>query len=474
MRQYKSVHSSHYNTLRLAAASLFAGCMLLVLVNAPVFIADTSLLPISPAAFIAFAAACAVAVWASSDNRPSLKQLAVLLALSITWVAIAVLNGALDLSQAGVTTRVAMHNHVLFMAVLISFTLALSDHDTHNIAGKLVVTAVLVNTVLILFEATTRLSLSPDTLAMVESQSRFRSAGLFKQPNVSAKFLVLGLACSVATLPKRWALPYFIFVALAVFLTGSRSNMLLTALVFVLASRHLLGSRSVITLIYAGTVAAISYAAITTNVTSELENVVGDDVAENITRIVERVQSGFDDVEESRDSRIEASRQAWKTLLDHPLGGSGVTQFATLTNQLDLTPHNSYATQGVLFGFPGLLWLATLTALVALRARWRSMIFMSCFLASCLFSGENLQDLFIAVFLAWTFAMPRQRRWHHAGLRPRTMQRPFQTLPHQSQSTRSENANEPVRSKAKTRRRRRRRRSAIDSLGNEDLENLDI
>lgn len=400
-------HRNYWPRIHRISSVVFFGFVFLLLSNVPALLADSPI--VSPASALALAACFALAVWATSDKRANLKDLVFLGALIAAWVALSALNGLFTMGDVGQTTRIVANNHILFFVVLGLFALAFASGSTHTTAAKIIVVAVIVHAGITIFESVGRVELSfssGNELALAEAYG-LRSNGFFDQPNVTAKFLVLGLACSLIYLPNRWALPLFLLVAIAVFFTGSRSNLLLMLLILTFQFRQVLGLKTIALTTAGAVVAVLALVAIQTNTMQNLEQAFGDNLTERVVHITDRIDSGLDVGDDSRDSREEAASLAWQTIADNPLGGSGVQTFDAYLNNIILTPHNTYAVQGLLFGIPGMLCVIALMALALIRSPKQNYVFVICFAASCWFSGENTQELFLAVMLAWVISAPR-------------------------------------------------------------------
>lgn len=400
-------NQNYWSRIHRISSVVFFGFVFLLLSNLPALLADSPL--VSPASALALAACFALAVWATSDKRANLKDLVFLGALIALWVTLGALNGLFTMGDVGQTTRIVANNHILFFVVLGLFALAFASGSTHATAAKIIVFAVIVHAGIVIFESVGRVEVSfnpDDQLALAEAYG-LRSNGFFDQPNVTAKFLVLGLACSLIYLPNRWALPLFLLVAIAVFFTGSRSNLLLMLLVLTFQFRQVLGLKTIAITSAGAVVAVLALVAIQTNTMQKLEQAFGDNLTERVVHITDRIDSSFDDGDDSRDSREEAASLAWQTIAANPLGGSGVQTFDAYLENIILSPHNTYAVQGLLFGIPGMLCVIALMAFALIRSPKQNYVFVLCFAASCWFSGENTQDLFLAVMMAWIISAPR-------------------------------------------------------------------
>jgi hypothetical protein len=239
-----------------------------------------------------------------------------------------------------------------------------------------------------------------------------RSAGLYINPNISAAACILGMVMSIEMVEKKYRGPFVLFVGLGVYLTFSRSGILLWLAVVVpmliIGTIHL--RRLVLTMMLAVVI-------VTMIILSDLDLIVplferfGALDQNVLQRIVWLKNPSFYD-SPSMD-RISVAKITWDMFLDKPLLGNG-TGASSEWNTLGVSSHNMFlnfmADHGVfgLFVLPLLILAATWR--VAGESRHTAIIFSFFIFLWSLFSHNVLEERYSILSFALIIAMVTRSR----------------------------------------------------------------
>jgi len=188
-----------------------------------------------------------------------------------------------------------------------------------------------------------------------------RAAGLYINPNISGKVLVLTMIATITLIPKKYRLLYCLFVGLGVFVTFSRSCWIswavaLTGLATIgaFAVKNKLAGVAFICFLSTILVYSLLYGGFLEFSSHNLSEYL---TANTLARLGGEGGAFTDD---STYSRLRAALLAWSSFQDHPWLGSGLAY--TKEWGYSVPPHNAYllfAAQGGTFGiivFLGMLF----------------------------------------------------------------------------------------------------------------------
>lgn len=189
-----------------------------------------------------------------------------------------------------------------------------------------------------------------------------RAAGMYANPNISGKFLVLGMAITVFALPRKLRFFYCIFVLAGVVLTFSRASIMLWAVTVVALTwyRTFVLPRSLSFTVMGSTVALLGVLLVAGAWMNIFESIgMSQYLDENTQARISGSFIGQDDY--SSHGRMAVAKKGISTFLNSPLFGKGIGSGNDFTD--GLRAHNSYiqlaAEQGI-FGlgfFLGLMWI---------------------------------------------------------------------------------------------------------------------
>jgi len=243
-----------------------------------------------------------------------------------------------------------------------------------------------------------------------ETYNPGRSAALHLNPNGAGMALLFGLMLSVRLISTRWRLAFIVGVGGAILVTFSRSAILaLGLLVFLLLPlKGELTSRQVITLLLG--LGSIFLLVSSLEVISALAAGRGMNEV-NLLQRLEWFQSLGREGDFSSDQRLQVAEAAWKSFLDSPLWGHGLSERDFLV--AGVGSHNIYlqhlAQHGVLglFLFPTVVFIAARSAPPSIRLSFVSIQLFSGFFSHNML--DSYPSLFIIGFVG-AMSYVRQRR----------------------------------------------------------------
>jgi O-Antigen ligase len=242
-----------------------------------------------------------------------------------------------------------LRSRMLAAFLLMAVLLILSDRRTHRFAAWTMVVASLTAVALNLYEA-----FAPGTF----SDTPGRSAGFYRNPNISGSALVMGMIVGLYVVGQKWQVPYSLAIGLGILVTFSRSSILAWILITPLTLSLHRGARRLIQL---AIVAALVLFPLFLVAQSLIFKTFEDNGA--LTRDV-MSRASMEIGGDSDDSRFTNVRLALESFAAHPLLGKGTG--ASYEPPFDqVGPHNIYLAHmvdngilGVLL-YPTLIWLAT-------------------------------------------------------------------------------------------------------------------
>lgn len=194
-----------------------------------------------------------------------------------------------------------------------------------------------------------------------------RSAGLYMNPNISAKALVVGMTLATGVLAPRWREAFVVVTGLGVALTLSRGLAIcylcsVTALyLFGVIHAGRLVTRAA--LLVPTIVIALLAAAGFERTVSAARLLVEKGVLDRIVNPAVAIGGG----DYSTNLRMEEARAAWDQFRDHPIVGNGVA--STLEWEVHSSTHNIYLRHLAEYGIGGIVLYPLLVALVIIGAR---------------------------------------------------------------------------------------------------------
>jgi len=230
-----------------------------------------------------------------------------------------------------------------------------------------------------------------------------RAAGLYANPTISGKILVLLMILSVPIIPRKVRLLYCMFAAVGVFLTFSRGPWLFWVIAFIGLAKTgyiSLGNRRASVVVAGLLTSFVLYNVLTGGV---LELVSGTRIDEYLTPgtlgRLGGIGAAFTDY--SAASRAEVAAKAWEVFSMNPWFGAGLA----FDQGWEIGAHNTYlrvAAEGGLVRLAIFLWLIILL--------WKKTddigrVALIVYAVSCLTSHDNLRQpalLMILAFLAMT------------------------------------------------------------------------
>ena len=244
------------------------------------------------------------------------------------------------------------------LLLLIAFILLLQDRAALRAAAYTMVLVVIAGVLLNYVDFFAR-HLVPTQMSLVPG----RAAGLYLDANVAGYTLAFGTLTSAWILPRRLRFAYCLFAATGVFLTFSRSSIMLMALVIVAMSwyqwfaapRRWSVALSVAAIVIAGWALAGGQWA------SGLQQAgLGRYLDENTATRISGSFVGQHD--ESTADRLRVARRGIAAFLDAPLVGHGIG--ALNTRDLFTEPHNQYIVVAAEMGIIGLAMFLTSLVLI--------------------------------------------------------------------------------------------------------------
>lgn len=292
----------------------------------------------------------------------------------------------------GVQAVIAL-GEVLALAVV--FSLLFGYRNTQRVAAYAVLIAVVCGVLINCLDFATKGSLG---LSSVPG----RAAGFYENSNMSGKYLVFGMGLSVGVVPKRWRWLYCLLVATGVFVTFSRSSMMMWALTVVLVAWFggFLFSRA----LSLGLIGALLVVLGTTLVAGEWGDHVrqfglGEYLDKNTSA---RISSGFvGQGDYSSHERALVAEMGLERFLQAPFLGLGIG--ATRTWEFGVSTHNQYLQVGAELGAVGLAFLLALIWLLWRTATAPGRVTALLYAFSCVFTHNNLDSPAMAI--VWALAV---------------------------------------------------------------------
>ena len=201
---------------------------------------------------------------------------------------------------------------------------------------------------------------TPMTFSVVNG----RSAGLYRNPNLSGEALVLGMILSVTVLPSLYRGPFLLLTGIGIFMTFSRGGIVawviaMSGLLFftkAVRARDLVWT-FVLSLLVVGIVLLPKLDAILA--TMDQAGVINKNTEERMEWLTN--PSGVSD--DSGWSRMYAAQQAWNEFAVHPWLGGGTGRMYEV---FDIAPHNQYLAYMLDYGVVGV----TIVPLLILALLW--------------------------------------------------------------------------------------------------------
>jgi O-antigen ligase len=226
-----------------------------------------------------------------------------------------------------------------------------------------------------------------------------RAAGFYGNPNISGNFIALGMGLSVWVLPNRWRWIFCLFVATGVFVTFSRSSMIMwvVAVFFVAWFRGFALPRAFNLVFMAVMLSVLGVTLVTGGWVHYLKQIgLGGYLDQNTSA---RISGGFlaQGDHSSRDRALVAELGI-KRFFQSPLFGMGIG--ATRAGVSRVSTHNQYLQVAAELGMVGIAFLFALIWLLWYAATPPGRTTALLYTISCLFTHNNLDTPAIAVVLA--------------------------------------------------------------------------
>ncbi len=284
----------------------------------------------------------------------------------------------------------ALSESLMTSALLLGFFFLLQDQDSAHYAGKALVLVVFLSVVLNFY----------DFFSAAWTKVPGRGAGMFVDPTISGKVVVMAMVASIPVIPTKHRIPYCLVAWLGIFITFSRGPWLfwiVAILGLAIGGYFSLQNRKSVVVIIA-TVGVIILYGIFSGIFLDFAQDLGYQkylTAGTISRLGGD-DTAFSDL--SATTRLELAKKAWQTFTEHPLLGAGLGYEREWDAAIG--SHNTFLMMASQGGIVGLgVFLALLVVL------WRSAddlgkILLVVYMFSCLTSHDNLRQPALLVFLA--------------------------------------------------------------------------
>lgn len=278
------------------------------------------------------------------------------------------------------------------LVLMVLFVVLFQYEKAHHAGGWAVLVAVVVGVITNVVEFGAR-------GLIVLSAVPGRSAGFYENANMSGNYLVMGMALSLWMLPKQWRSFYCLLVALGVFVTFSRSSLMMWALAMVLVAWfrgfHVRRAFSV------SVVAMFLIVAGATLVEGRWGSYLSDmGLGEYLdANTSARIAGSFvEQADHSSRERALVARRGFERFLDAPVFGNGIG--AATSPGTGVSTHNQYLHMAVEFGLIGALLLIAVIWLLWRTGTAPARVTSALYAFSCLFTHNNLEGPAIAVVLS--------------------------------------------------------------------------
>jgi len=281
------------------------------------------------------------------------------------------------------------------VALLFSFLIIFSGDDAISTIRKALVMVVLFSVVMNFI----------DFLTPMWSKVPGRAAGLYENPTIAGKMLVLAMVASIPLIPQKIRLIFCAFVGLGVFITFSRGPWLLWGLAMAgLASTgYFIFSARIFSVTFVSLLSGfIIYSALTGGILDIMTAIGLDEYL--TTGTYARLGGGTAFTDYSTATRAAVAAKAWSVFAENPWFGAGLA-----VDQGWVTgSHNTYlrmAAEG------GIIRLAIFISLLVIL--WKmtdniGRVLIIVYSVSCLTSHDNLQQpaLLVIISLIVTLSNP--------------------------------------------------------------------
>jgi len=291
--------------------------------------------------------------------------------------------------ESSVEALISLWESLLLMGLLVGLFRA---GNASRAGAWAVLVAVMVGVAINLVEF-----LANDSIAL--SSVPGRAAGLYGNANRSGNYLVLGMALSLWILPRRWRWSYCFLVALGVFVTFSRSALMMWALGVALVA-WFRGFRlpRAFSIPFVASLLILAGATLSAGRWNAYLSAMGlDDRLDANTSA--RIGGSF--LEQGDHSSLEralVARRGFERFLDAPVFGHGIG--AAMSGSTGVSSHNQYIHIAVELGFIGLVLLISLIWVLWRTGTTPARLTAALFAFSCMFAHNNLEGPAIAVVMS--------------------------------------------------------------------------
>jgi len=227
-----------------------------------------------------------------------------------------------------------------------------------------------------------------------------RAAGLYENPTITGKVLVLAMVTSVPLLPQKFRLPYCLFVGTGVLITFSRGPWLFwfLALLGLTVTGCLVFKHKKIFVLFAGFLSAILLFILFTGVLLDYLSASG--FANYLTpdTLIRLGAGGSAFADDSTGSRFDAALRAWSLFQDNPWLGAGLGYSMEVS---EVGPHNMYLAMAADGGLLGLGIFVYLLFILFRMGDNIGKVLTIIYAASSLTSHNNLEQPALLVFIAF-------------------------------------------------------------------------
>ncbi len=228
-----------------------------------------------------------------------------------------------------------------------------------------------------------------------------RAAGMYGNPNISGRFLVLGMAISVFVLPKKWRFIYSLFVLSGVMVTFSRSSIMMWAVVVIALTwfKVFLLPRAVSFVAVTGFVMLFTVLLVAGLWMNIFESLGIDSYLDKNTQA--RISGSFIEQDDySSRGRLAVALKGINLFLSSPLVGKGIGSGNDIVD--GLRAHNTYIQMAAEQGILGLAVFVALIWLVWKVKSSEARVFIAGFAGFSLFTHNMLDQpaMYVMIVLA--------------------------------------------------------------------------
>jgi len=276
--------------------------------------------------------------------------------------------------------------------LLFSFLIIFQINDAARIARLAFVLVVLFSVVMNLI----------DFISPMWSKVPGRAAGLYENPTISGKMLVLMMVAGIPLVPKKFRLIFTMFVGLGVIVTFSRSSWLLWGLAMIALSStgYLVFRDKVSSVIVVGFISSLIIFILLMGSMLEYLTAFGIDdylTSNTLARLGGSGQA-FSDV--STQTRVNLVMKSWAVFQNNPWFGAGLG-YTRGVWALTHGPHNMYLTMAAEGGVLGLAIFMSLLLILFYMGDNIGKVLTIIYAASSITTHNNLEQPALLVILAF-------------------------------------------------------------------------